>query len=46
VTLSCDGRTLKHSLPTGWRRALPGRVATVIVRSERRRRKDMFVYCA
>src|SRR5947207_7074440 len=32
VTLSCDGRTLKHKLPTGWGRALPGRVTTVIVR--------------
>ena len=32
VTLSCDGRTLKHNLPTGWGRALPGRVTTVIVR--------------
>ena len=32
VTLSCDGRTLKHSLPTGWGRALLGRVTTVIVR--------------
>jgi hypothetical protein len=32
VTLSCDGRTLKHNLPTGWGRALPGRMTTVIVR--------------
>jgi hypothetical protein len=32
VTLSCDGRTLKHKLPTGWGRALPGRVITVIAR--------------
>jgi len=32
VTLSCDGRTLKHKLPTGWGRGLPGRVTTVIVR--------------
>jgi hypothetical protein len=32
VTLSCGGRTLKHNLPTGWGRAFPGRVATVIVR--------------
>jgi hypothetical protein len=32
VTLSCDGRTLKHNLPTGWGRTFPGRVITVIVR--------------
>jgi hypothetical protein len=32
VTLSCDGRTLKHNLPTGWGRAFPRRVTTVIVR--------------
>ena len=32
VTLSCDGKALKHDLPTGWGRALPGRVITVIVR--------------
>jgi len=32
VTLSCEGRTLKHNLPTGWSRARPGRVTTVIVR--------------
>jgi hypothetical protein len=32
VTLSCDGRTLKHTMPTGWGRALSGRVTTVIVR--------------
>jgi hypothetical protein len=32
VTLSCDGRTLKHKLPTGWGSALPGRVTTVVVR--------------
>jgi hypothetical protein len=32
VTLSCDGRTLKHKLPTGWGRGLPRRVTTVIVR--------------
>jgi len=32
VTLSCDGRTLMHKLPTGWGRALPWRVTTVIVR--------------
>jgi hypothetical protein len=32
VTLSCDGRTLKQKLPTGWGRGLPGRVTTVIVR--------------
>jgi hypothetical protein len=32
VTLSCDGRTLKHNLPTGWGRAFPGRVTTVLVR--------------
>jgi hypothetical protein len=46
VTLSCDGRTLKHSLPTGWGRALLGRVTTSSFGSERTRRKDMFVYCA
>jgi hypothetical protein len=32
VTLSCDGRTLKHKLPTGWGSSFPGRVATVIFR--------------
>jgi len=32
VMLPCDGRTLKHNLPTGWGRALPGRVTTVIIR--------------
>ena len=32
ATLSCDGKTLKHKLPTGWGRGLPGRVTTVIVR--------------
>ncbi len=32
VTLSCEGRTLKHKLPTGWGSALPGRVTTVILR--------------
>jgi hypothetical protein len=32
VTLSCEGKTLKHKLPTGWGRAFPGHVATVIVR--------------
>ena len=32
VTLSCDGKAVKHDLPSGWGRALPGRVITVIVR--------------
>jgi hypothetical protein len=32
VTLSCEGRTLKHKLPTGWGRGLAGHVTTVIVR--------------
>ena len=32
VTLSCDGKTLKHKLPTGWGSSFSGRVATVIVR--------------
>src|SRR5436190_19137950 len=31
VTLSCEGRTLKHKLPTGWGRGFAGRVTTVIV---------------
>jgi hypothetical protein len=32
VTLSSDGKALKHDLPSGWGRAFLGRVATVIVR--------------
>jgi len=35
ATLFCDGRTLKHELPTGWTRPWgprAGRVSTVIVR--------------
>ena len=32
VTLSCDGKALKHDLPSGWGRSLPGRVITVLVR--------------
>jgi hypothetical protein len=32
ATLSSDGKTLKHKLPTGWGSSFSGRVATVIVR--------------
>jgi len=32
VTLSCDGKALKHDLPSGLGSSLPGRVITVLVR--------------